>query len=268
MINRIPVASGSFYEADKDKLRYHLKELFDKAPDSSIAKTIGLLVPHAGYLYSGQVAAYGYKRLTKKPGTVFLLGPNHSGIGSPISIFPQSIWQTPLGEVKTNNSIIEKLSADHLITVDENAHRYEHSLEVQLPFLQYLFDSNFSIVPLSLKDQSLSTCIQLGKLIASVWCVSDVIIASTDLTHYENQKSANSKDHLALEAIKKMDTGLLSETIAANNISMCGPGAAIAVIEAARQLRANKAEILNYATSGEVTGDYSSVVGYAAVAIE
>ncbi|HVP93056.1 MAG TPA: AmmeMemoRadiSam system protein B, partial [Acidobacteriota bacterium] len=230
---------------------------------------LGLVCPHAGYIYSGPVAAHAYYKLASdgKPDVVVIFGPNHTGYGSALAVMNEGSWRTPLGDVEIDSDIANQIvNESHIVDVDESAHRFEHSIEVQLPFLQYLYDSNFKVVPICFLMQDLSSAREVGKATARVLAGKNaIVIASSDMTHYEPQESASKKDRLVLEAVEAMDEAELYSVIEMQNISACGYGPIIALITAAKNLGAKEAKLLCYKTSGDVTGDYSSVVGYAAV---
>ena len=277
---RRPCQAGAFYAGNPAALHAEIEECFlhrlgpgklPKPQEAGPRKIIALICPHAGYTYSGPVAAHSYYALALdgKPALVVILGPNHTGLGSGISIMVDGSWKTPLGNVEVDREIAEKiLRISKLVDVDEVAHAYEHSIEVQLTFLQYLYGSTFRFVPISMMLQDLETSREIGAAIANaVSGVNAVLIASTDFSHYVPQLEADKKDHLALDAILKLDEVQLQSVVESYNISMCGYGPVTAVITAAKQLGASSANLLCYKTSGDVTGDRSAVVGYAAVTI-
>jgi AmmeMemoRadiSam system protein B len=230
---------------------------------------IGLICPHAGYMFSGSVAAFAYYQLALdgKPGTIILFGPNHTGYGSALAVMKEGVWSTPLGDVEIDDEIAGQLVHESkILDVDALAHQYEHSIEVQLPFLQYLYHSNFKIVPISFMMQDLASAREVGQTVAKVVKDRDVvIIASSDMTHYEQQEVAERKDRNALQALMKFDEEEFNAVIEVQNVSACGYGPITALMAASEMLKAKKAELLCYRTSGDVTGDYSSVVGYASV---
>lgn len=277
---RKPVVAGTFYEKDEEKLKKQIEECFlhrlgpGELPKVNFAgnhKIIGLVSPHAGYMYSGAIAAWGFHHLAQEgsPEIVVILGPNHQGGGNPIALVNQGIWQTPLGEVKINEEIANQIKeASEVISIDETAHLGEHAIEVQLPFLQYIYGSSFSFVPLCMMNPTLALSIEVGKTIAEVLKEKKaVIIASTDFTHYESQEKAKRKDEKALTEILNLNAEKLRKVIDAFNISMCGPGPVISMLTATKLLGAKKTELLKYSTSGDLTGDYSRVVGYASVKV-
>jgi AmmeMemoRadiSam system protein B len=231
---------------------------------------VGLVVPHAGYMASGPIAAHAYHHLAKdgKPDVVVIFGPNHTGHGSALSIMNEGAWRTPLGDVEidteTANNIVQ---ASNIIDVDDRAHVYEHSIELQLPFLQYLYGSGFKFVPICFMMQDLMSSREVGKATAkALEGKNGLVIASTDLTHYEPQERAEKKDRMAIDAALKMDETEYYHTVEAYGISTCGYGPTVAAITAAKQLGAKKAELLCYGTSGDILGNRSAVVGYASIA--
>ena len=265
-----------FYAGKAETLKNQIEECFlhkfgpgelPKVAEKGPHKIIGLVCPHAGYVYSGPVAAHSYHRLALdgKPDTVIILGPNHMGQGSALSIMNEGIWRTPLGDIEVDYETASKiLRASEIIDIDDSAHRYEHSIEVQLPFLQYLYGSDFKFVPIAFLMQDLESSREVGRaIVKALEGKKGVIIASTDMTHYEPQDQATSKDRMALKAIEDMNEAELHSVVESYYISMCGVGPVISLITAAKLLGAKKAEILCYKTSGDVIGDYSSVVGYA-----
>jgi AmmeMemoRadiSam system protein B len=231
---------------------------------------VGLVCPHAGYIYSGPVAAHAYHKLAAdgKPDVIVFFSPNHTGVGSALAVMSEGVWRTPLGDVEidvqTANQILRE---SHLIDVDDIAHAHEHSIELQLPFLQYLYGSTFSFVPISFLMQDLETSREVGQAVGEVLSGKNaLVIASTDMTHYEPQERAENKDKMAIEAVIKMDEKQYYSTVESYGISTCGYGPTVAAIVAANALSARKAQLLCYKTSGDLTGDFSAVVGYASIA--
>jgi len=277
---RKPAVAGSFYPGSFAGLQRQIEDCF-KHPLGPGAipgegkpaerRTLGLVSPHAGYIYSGPVAANGFSWIAseKKPATVVIVGPNHRGLGAMVAVGRESTWQTPLGSLEVDVEVGEAIvSAGHWAKWDDLAHSMEHSLEVQVPFLQYIYGLEFKIVPIAMLRQELEVAQDLGRAIAAALKGKDgLIIASSDFSHYESQSSAGRKDRLALEAILNLDPARLEETVNSHNISMCGPGPVMAMITACKELGAKKASLLRYATSGDITGDYSQVVGYASVTV-
>jgi len=262
MIREAAVA-GKFYPASPVKLREMIATMVDdKAAREDI---IGLVSPHAGYIYSGSVAGATISKVKFKD-TFIILGPNHTGIGRPYSILTEGAWRTPLGDVEIDAELARRiLTSSRYLEEDDGAHRFEHSVEVQLPFLQY-FKKDTKLVPIVLAHASSAVYKEIGSAIARA--VKDlerevVIIASSDMTHYEPQSLAQRKDNQAIEAMLALDEDKLIEKVDELNISMCGYAPVVSLITAAKALGAKKAELVKYQTSGDTTGDYSSVVGYA-----
>jgi AmmeMemoRadiSam system protein B len=274
---RRPVQAGAFYEGTSDALKQQIRECFigklgpGKLPivkEAATKNLIGLICPHAGYMYSGMVAAHAYYKLALdgKPSTVVILGPNHTGYGSGLAIQNEGAWRTPLGDIEVDTETANRIVAEtDILDIDDSAHRNEHSIEVQLPFLQYLYGLSFKIVPICFLMQDLSSAREVGEGLAKALRAKNaVVIASSDMTHYESQESAERKDKKAIEAIEAMNEARLLSVIESNNITACGPGPIISLITAARAMGGTEARLLCYKTSGDVTGDASSVVGYAA----
>jgi AmmeMemoRadiSam system protein B len=219
-------------------------------------------------MYSGMVAASGFFELAKDglPDTVIILGPNHTGYGSALSLMREGTWQTPLGNVEIDTELADViLSKTDIIDVDAVAHQFEHSIETQLPFLQYLYGDKFKFVPICFLKQDYTSAVAVGNaLIDALATRNVVVIASSDMTHYEPAKQAKTKDKQALNAITALDAYRFYETAKIQNISICGYAPIIALITYAKGLDA-KAELLNYHNSGDISGNYSSVVGYASL---
>jgi hypothetical protein len=265
---RKPVVAGQFYPASASELKRMLKGMV--AEKAKRQEVIGLISPHAGYIYSGAVAGATISRVKFKD-TFIIMGPNHSGRGKPFSIMTEGKWQTPLGEVEIDSELGRQILAhSRYLEEDTAAHLYEHSIEVQLPFLQY-FSPEFKLVPIVLAYAGGAIYKEIGKEIAKA--IKDlnkqvVIIASSDMTHYESQAWAQKKDNKAIEAVLALDEDELLKRVDEFNISMCGYGPAVSLIAAAKELGAKRAELVKYQTSGDTSGDYSSVVGYAGIIIK
>jgi AmmeMemoRadiSam system protein B len=271
--------AGSFYAGSKESLRRQIEECFThkfgpgKLPEVQEAgprRIIGLICPHAGYMYSGPVAANAYYQLARdgRVDVFVILGPNHQGIGSGVAIMDRGVWRTPLGDSEVDGDVArEVLRCSDIIDVDETAHTYEHSIEVQIPFLQYIYGS-FKFVPICFLMQDLETAREVGEALAeSLKGRNAVIIASSDMTHYEPHRRASEKDRAAINAILQFDEELFYSTLESLNVTACGYGPIAALIVASKKLGSKKAELLSYRTSGDVTGDMSAVVGYAAIAV-
>jgi len=275
-MRRRAVYAGSFYAGRENSLRDSIEECFksqlgpESLPEGVVHSGESLpyfLVPHAGYMYSGPVAASSYLEMSKydPPETVIILGPNHTGLGAELGV-PAEVteWETPLGSVPINHDLIDQLmELNHLIRRNDSSHIQEHSIEVQLPFLQYILDKPFEIVPIVMMNQSYDSSRMLGESLAGLTKKNNLaVIASSDLTHFENHDSASRKDNQILDAIVKMDSQLMYDLKYKLNVSMCGYGPIAATIEVAKQTERVKSKLLNYATSGDVTGDRRQVVGY------
>jgi len=265
---RPPVVAGQFYPADPQDLIEMLKNLCDPIPEEKKIKAKAIIVPHAGYIYSGRVAGMVYSRV-KIPKNIILLGPNHTGYGPEISTYPDGYWLTPLGKVPVNENLTAELTSTNIYIPDYTAHVYEHSLEVQLPFLQFLAQEDFKIVPTVFKFLNLDTCLLAGDFLANVLENKNdyLIVISTDFSHYVPYEVAKQKDALAIKQILNLDPENLYKVVIENDISMCGVVPATVALRALKHLGAKKAELVAYQTSGDVNQDYSSVVGYAGIII-
>jgi len=288
---RKPAVAGKFYDAGQTRLQQTIRECFldergvKKLPEiTQGTKNIkGIIVPHAGYIYSGPIASHAYYNLSINgfADTFIILGPNHTGIGSGVALMNQGTWETPLGDVSINNEIANQLLKD-IIDKDEKAHTYEHSIEVQLPFLQFCAkEKKIDFVPISMTMQDYETSKEIGNIISDVIKKSDkkiVIIASSDFSHagfnYQSMppkginidEYAKTQDMKAIEKILNLDPEQLTNIVHEKNISMCGYGPISAMLTAAKNLGANKAELLKYGSSYEVHPG-SSCVGYGALTI-
>jgi AmmeMemoRadiSam system protein B len=276
---RYPIVAGTFYSSDTKRLVKEIESCFlgkygpGKLPgfECKERSIIALVAPHAGYIYSGQTAAWSYSALSeeKSPETVIILSPNHTGFGLPISLYKSGEWRTPLGKTAIDDKLAKEIfSASKIIDFDDLAHVNEHSIEVQVPFLQYLYGDKIKIVPIVMGYQDLETSQSIGKTLAEVLRYRNIVIlASTDLTHQESKQLAKRKDDLVLDSIRAMDEVKLQNVVKSNRITMCGYGPVSAALVAAKLLGANRAEVLSYNTSGDITGDLNAVVGYAAAKI-
>jgi AmmeMemoRadiSam system protein B len=264
---RTPVVANQFYPGDPRLLKQTLEELTPDLPREK-TKALAVVSPHAGYIYSGAVAGETFAQV-EIPDDIIILGPNHSGRGARIAMMSEGEWQMPLGNVRLNTELGSFLGQSTIIEQDHIAHSYEHSLEVQVPFLQYL-KKDFSILPFVVSHIPYSDCIAAGKEIAAAiqkYNTPVLMVASTDMTHYESRKSASHKDHLALEHILSLDPEGLYNTVVGQRISMCGIMPTTIVLSAALELGATKAELIRYTDSGETSGDTQQVVGYAGCVI-
>lgn len=265
---REPIVAGQFYPSTPHALRAQLAQLIPCNPDH--ISVLGVIAPHAGYFYSGAVAGAVYGTVLT-PETILLLGPNHHGCGSRAALYPPGAWKTPLGEIRINDKLTDLICKHSpLVQRDSEAHRLEHSLEVQVPFLQYC-NPNASLVPLCLSFLEYEECETLGKSLAAAISSfsSDVLlIASSDMTHYESDAAARRKDALALSKVLSLDPQGLYSVVRRSAITMCGVIPVTVMLVAARELGASRCNLIQYATSGEISGDMGQVVGYAAVTVQ
>ena len=265
---RNPIVAGQFYPGLPDQLGAMISGLVDERAEK--ADVTGLVSPHAGYVYSGAVAGAVLSR-TRFTDTFVILGPNHSGRGKAFSIMTEGTWRTPLGDVEIDSELGRQILAESdRLEQDYAAHQYEHSIEVQVPFLQY-FKSDVRIVPIVMAHFNGTAYKEIGKAIARAikgLGRKAVIIASSDMTHYEPQEAAKRKDTSAIEAILDLNEDELFKRVEELNISMCGYAPVVSLITASRELGAKKVELVKYQTSGDTSGDYSSVVGYAGIIIK
>ena len=288
-MHRSPAVAGHFYKATPEALKKQVEGFIIEGAIKQ--KAIGIVVPHAGLIYSGAVAGAVYSS-TELPDTIVLIGPNHTGLGAGISLMANGSWETPLGTVEIDEALAAAiLSQSGRIHEDSMAHLREHSLEVQLPFIQY-FKKQFKIVPIQMLDTRLDTCLDIGKAIAEAIRVvgrqlsgksrsndqseagnskttisNALIIASSDMSHYEKAEKAKEKDSKAIHSILNLDPEGLYRVVRDYEITMCGYGPTVAMLVAAKILGATKAELIKYSNSGETSGDYDKVVGYAGLVI-
>jgi MEMO1 family protein len=266
-MQRQPAVAGKFYPGSPEQLRFELAKLIPSCSEKM--QVIGIIAPHAGYIYSGGIAGKVYSAI-KIPATVLVLGPNHHGAGEGAALYPAGNWQTPLGPVAIN-SRLNNLIVQHTprVTFDSRAHQFEHSLEVQIPFLQAL-RPDVSISALCLAHANYASLSEIGLGIAGAireYSEQVLILASSDMTHYESAESARRKDMLALDRVLALDAEGLLGMCRSEQISMCGAGPAAVMLVAAGELGATRAELVAYGNSGDVTGDNRQVVGYAAVTV-
>ena len=266
-MKRKPAVAGQFYPASSENLSRQVEGFI--TPDAVKENAIGIVSPHAGLIYSGEVAGEVYSRV-RIPHTVLLIGPNHTGVGCPVSIMSSGSWQMPTGELNINSEIAERLKErTALIEDDTMSHTMEHSLEVQLPFILH-FSENTMIVPITIMTDSLDVCREVGEAFADVINEAEhpvLIVASSDMSHYENDDTARRKDKMAIEQILNMDPEGLYTTVITENISMCGTIPVATMLFAAKKLGAKRSSLVKYMTSGETSGDYGHVVGYAGMII-
>jgi AmmeMemoRadiSam system protein B len=265
---RKPAVSGRFYPSNPTELERAIEGFL--APPVPRSKAIGAIVPHAGYMYSGHVAGAVYARI-ELPSRNIVLCPNHTGLGVPMSIMRSGAWQTPFGEMQIDEELCAALmDADPELRDDIQAHRFEHALEVQLPFMQQIGGTSVRFVPITIGTGALESLLLLGRAIAGVIqriAPEALIIASSDMNHYETDSITRVKDRKAIDQILARAPEGLYEVIHREEITMCGYGPAVSMLTAANLLGASKAELVKYATSGDVSLDFEHVVGYAGVMV-
>ncbi|HTS37240.1 MAG TPA: AmmeMemoRadiSam system protein B [Candidatus Solibacter sp.] len=265
---RHPAVAGRFYPRDPEALRAEAEDYL-RAGGAAPVNAIGCIAPHAGYMYSGHVAGAVFSHI-KVPQHCIVLCPNHTGMGQALAILSEGAWATPLGDVPIHTPLATALRAQFpMLQEDAAAHRAEHAAEVELPFLQ-LRQPKLAFVPIALGTGQLEILEQLGHALADVIGQqqhSVLIVASSDMNHYESDAITRVKDHRAIERILSLDPRGLHEVVTQQDISMCGYGPAVAMLTAARQLGAKSAELVKYATSGDISGDRNMVVGYAGVVV-
>jgi AmmeMemoRadiSam system protein B len=264
---RPPAVAGRFYPADARELAQQVHDLVPAEGKKLSAR--GCMVPHAGYIYSGHVAGAVYGSL-ELPNRFIILGPRHFPRGEPLAILSEGAWQTPLGEAKIDEALAAELKrACPLLREDDVAHSREHSLEVQLPFLQRLV-GDLRFVPVALATDRYAALEELGRAVAQVVAAQRepvLIVASSDMNHYESDAVTRVKDRRAIDRILALDARGLYDTVRRDGITMCGYGPAVALLTAACALGAKDAELIRYATSGDITGDREEVVGYAGIVV-
>jgi len=284
MALRKPAVAGSFYPAGAAELKEAIEGSYlhrlgpGRLPSKEmLGPTPGLkacVCPHAGYVYSGPIAAHSFLDISqlRTPGLVVIVGPNHYGLGSGVATYGEGEWETPLGRVPVDQDASKRIiELTRSVDIDPAAHRREHSIEVQLPFLQHIYGGSFSFLPISLAFQEKGVARDLGKGLAELLKesaeedVNAVLIASSDLTHYEPASQAREKDTALLKHVQRMDLDAFYTTLERRSITACGYGAIATVLEACRLLGYEKGRLNAYATSGDVTGDNEAVVGYPSV---
>lgn len=264
---RQPAVAGQFYPLRPEYLEKELKRCFEGL-EVRERNVLGAVCPHAGYTYSGKVAAHAYAALPKAD-TYVLFGPNHTGYGSPVSVSTET-WKTPLGPVESDLELARGFLGS-IADLEELGHMYEHSIEVQLPFLQYRFGRGFKILPICMGMQDEETALEVGNLAADLVSRSGkkaVFIASSDFTHYQPAELARETDLDVIDAVLEMDVPSMYARLRRRNASICGYGPIAAMLTASKKLGGSRASLLKYANSGDVSGDKDAVVGYAAIIVE
>ena len=260
---RFPAVAGTFYPNNPQKLTQQIQSFAgpENAPEKLSCRAC--LVPHAGYAYSGHVAAAVYQRIALRK-RIIVLGVRHFSQGAEAAILSEGSWRTPLGDVPIDSELATKIShACPLLREDSIAHDREHSLEVQLPFLQVL-DPGFTFVPIALGTIQFDQLAAIGKALGSILAAEPevLLLTTSDFNHYQDDATTRRKDHLAIEQILNLDPRGLFDVCRKEKISMCGLGPAVAMLMALQVIAANHAELVKYATSADVSGDTSAVVGY------
>lgn len=267
-MKRKPAVAGQFYHGTSARLNEQVAQYIHA--DVQKETVVGVMSPHAGLIYSGPVAGEVFSSI-KMPQTFIMLGPNHTGLGSAISLMDSGEWEIPTGLFRIDSKLASKIALNSgVVSRDAQAHLFEHSLEVQLPFIAY-FSTEVKIVPIALLSASFEDCIDLARAIAEAVRGIDypvVILASSDMSHYLPENQARRMDAMAIEKILALDPAGLYETVRKERISMCGYLPATVMLEASKLLGADSARLIKYATSGEVSGDFESVVGYAGIVVK
>jgi AmmeMemoRadiSam system protein B len=266
-MKRMPAVAGQFYYGTGPRLTQQMEQLIDRGAQKE--EVIGIVSPHAGLVYSGAVAGAVYSAI-RFPKTFVLLGPNHTGLGQKISLMDEGEWEIPTGTFAIDRKLASRIAlATDRIARDSQAHIFEHSLEVQLPFIA-CFSKEVKIVPIAFLSASLDDCRETAVAIADAIKEAGypvVMVASSDMSHYLPDKIARQKDKKAIDRMLALDAEGLYETVKRENISMCGFLPATVMLLAAKLLGAGSARLVKYTTSGEVSGDYDSVVGYAGIIV-
>lgn len=267
---RHPAVAGRFYPRNREDLRAEAQTYLSQAESKQApVEAIGCIAPHAGYMYSGHVAGAVFARV-QIPRRCIVLCPNHTGMGRALAVMSEGAWETPLGEVPIDTELAASLKQQFPALHDDSAaHRAEHAAEVELPFMQ-LCQPELQFVPIALGTGQFEPLEQLGQALANVIAGLNepvLIVASSDMNHYESDAVTRAKDHRAIERILALDPRGLYDVVTQQDISMCGFGPAVAMLTAARQLGGKSAELVKYATSGDVSGDRNMVVGYAGVVV-
>lgn len=264
-MRRSPAVAGQFYYEDPSRLTQQVEQYINEKAGKENA--VGIVVPHAGLIYSGAVAGAVYSAINF-PATFLMLGPNHTGLGPPISIMNTGEWEVPTGTVSIDRKLAGRILLNTpVVTRDTQAHIFEHSLEVQLPFMTYI-SKDVKIVPIAIRSASFNECLALAEAVANAVKSVDypvTILASSDMSHYLPDKTARLKDKKAIDKILDIDPEGLYDSVIHEKISMCGCLPATVMLSASKLLGAGAAHLVKYMTSGEVSGDYDSVVGYAGI---
>ena len=272
---RTPAVSGTFYPGDEKELKNLIHECFlhefgpgKIPPTDSDQKIYGVICPHAGFVYSGHIACHSFHAISlSKSKLAIITGPNHYGIGQNVASMVDSSWKTPLGLVEVDSeSALELREYLGMLELDSFSHSKEHSIEVQIPMLQETFPNEMKILPVSLITQEQKTATQVGSAIAELAKKKDaLLIGSSDFTHYEENGFAHKQDMALIEPILKLDVDGFYRVLHEKHVTACGYGAIASTMIACKELGATEGKLLKYATSGDISGDKGSVVGYASI---
>lgn len=275
MATRKPAVAGTFYPGSKLELEEEMENLFSFKEVAKIKPSkdvFGIVCPHAGHMYSGKTAATGYARIREigKGATFVIMGPNHHGVGPEVSLYPEGEWETPLGKAQIDSDLVKKICGvcNGDLLMDASAHLYEHSIEVQLPFLQHLFGKDFRFLPICMLNQSMAVANEVSDILFEAVSGSRkkvIFIASSDFSHYVPKKKAEQDDMLAIKRIEALDVKGFYETIGRKQISMCGYGPVATLMLLSNKMGSANAKLLRYSTSAETSGDEGAVVGYASI---
>jgi hypothetical protein len=270
---RTPAVAGMFYPKEKNELRESIQScILHKfgvgQARAETSKVYGAICPHAGYMYSGPVATHSFQYLSNQDFELaVILGPNHWGVGCGIATLKDCVWQTPLGNVDVDSDAAEQINKiSKLIEIDFFSHTRDHSIEVQVPMLQEFYKNTFKMLPIILNCQDYESALEVGAAIAGLSKkIKTVIIGSSDFTHYEENEFAHSQDKALIEPILELDVEKFYKVLNDRRVTACGYGAIASTMVACKELGATQGKLLKYATSGDIAGDKSSVVGYASI---
>lgn len=271
---REPVVAGQFYPDTKEELKQMINDCFEHklGPGTksvpSEKKIFGIISPHAGYVYSGPTACHSYKSISNlSPELVVIIGPNHFGVGKNAATMTDAKWLTPLGTVEVDSEAAKLVSEiSDVIEIDNYSHSQDHSLEVQVPMLQTIFSNEFKILPIILLSQDLKTANDVGNAVSEIVKNKNaIIVASSDFTHYEENSFAHNQDKALIKPILELNVEKFYQVLIEKRVTACGYGAMASTMIACKNLGATKGELLSYSTSGDVSGEKSSVVGYGSI---
>ena len=267
MFVRKPAVAGMFYPSDANELKHYLESTIEKNATKTSPKAI--IAPHAGYVYSGHVAAKAYS-IIEPFDTYIVMGPNHTGLGSEVSVF-DGVYDMPFGQVYPDEELVQKIAENEYVDIDYYAHLQEHSVEVQLPFIDFVTPNEYKVVTIVVGTQNIPKLYSVAETIAKAISESSkrvLMVVSSDMNHYANQEITLKKDALSIERMENLDENGLMRVCQANGITMCGVAPAYIAIAASKMLGATRCTVLDHKTSGDVNNDYSQVVGYVAAVIE